>query len=282
MEDINSENSIISELFCQCDQDNQPLYKNDSSSLIVELSQKEIPQIKPIIKFVSTKQQTPSVNFLQKKTKLKHNDSSIDSENSNNGRWTKEEQKRFAKAVLKYGNDWKKIQSHISSRNLTQVRSHAQKFLMKLKEKDNIKKFGLDQNLNWTKTINFLMAKLNYDELKNILFSVEQFRIRSCKKLKMIKITKKNKTEENNENANGFNKEFYNNEIQEENSIINNKKIKEEEDEKEFQKFIEVFNCSSGDITLNSSFEENSQKGEENNFGYTLSNDRQIKYNNIL
>ena len=98
----------------------------------------------------------------------------------------------------------------------------------------------------------------------------------------MIKITKKNKTEENNENANGFNKEFYNNEIQEENSIINNKKIKEEEDEKEFQKFIEVFNCSSGDITLNSSFEENSQKGEDNNFGYTLSNDRQIKYNNIL
>ena len=282
MEDINSENSIISELFCQCEQDNQPLYKNDSSSLIVELSQKEIPQIKPIIKFVSTKQQTPSVNFLQKKTKLKHNDSSIDSENSNNGRWTKEEQKRFAEAVLKYGNDWKKIQNHISSRNLTQVRSHAQKFLMKLKEKDNIKKFGLDQNLNWTKTINFLMAKLNYDELKNILFSVEQFRIRSCKKLIMIKITKKNKTEENNENANGFNKEFYNNEIQEENSIINNKKIKEEEDEKEFQKFIEVFNCSSGDITLNSSFEENSQKGEDNNFGYTLSNDRQIKYNNIL
>ena len=221
---INSENSIISELFCQCEQDNQPLYKNDSSSLIVELSQKEIPQIKPIIKFVSTKQQTPSVNFLQKKTKLKHNDSSIDSENSNNGRWTKEEQKRFAEAVLKYGNDWKKIQNHISSRNLTQVRSHAQKFLMKLKEKDNIKKFGLDQNLNWTKTINFLMAKLNYDELKNILFSVEQFRIRSCKKLKMIKITKKNKTEENNENTNGFNKEFYNNEIQEENSIINNKK----------------------------------------------------------
>ena len=76
--------------------------------------------------------------------------------------------------------------------------------------------------------------------------------------------------------------EFYNNEIQEENSIINNKKIKEVEDEKEFQKFIEVFNCSSGDITLNSSFEENSQKGEENNFGYTLSNDIQIKYNNIL
>ena len=166
MEDINSENSIISELFCQCEQDNQPLYKNDNSSLIVELSQKEIPQIKPIIKFVSTKQQTPSVNFLQKKTKLKHNDSSIDSENSNNGRWTKEEQKRFAEAVLKYGNDWKKIQNHISSRNLTQVRSHAQKFLMKLKEKDNIKKFGLDQNLNWTKTINFLMAKLNYDEVK--------------------------------------------------------------------------------------------------------------------
>ena len=32
----------------------------------------------------------------------------------------------------------------------------------------------------------------------------------------------------------------------------------------------------------NSSFEENSQKGEENNFGYTLSNDIQIKYNNIL
>ena len=97
-------------------------------------------------------------------------------ENSNesiyNGRWGKEEQKRFAEAVFKYGNNWKKIQGYISSRNITQVRSYAQKFLMKLKENELIKDKGLDNNLSWTKAMKFLSKNLTKEEWqKKIIFN---------------------------------------------------------------------------------------------------------------
>ena len=105
-------------------------------------SKEEVPS-KHSVKFISTKLESPSVSLLQKKTTLKPTDSSSDSENSNNGRWTIEEQRRFAEAVLKFGNDWKNIQNYVSSRNITQVRSHAQKFLMKLKESNFLKEKGL-------------------------------------------------------------------------------------------------------------------------------------------
>ena len=84
---------------------------------------KEEPPIKQPIKFILTKKDILSVSFLQKKTCLKLNDSSTDSENSNNGRWSKDEQQRFAEAVLNYGKDWKNIQNYASSRNITQVKS---------------------------------------------------------------------------------------------------------------------------------------------------------------
>ena len=55
--------------------------------------------------------------------------------------------------------------------------------------------------------------------------------------------------------------------------------IKKEEEEKELQKFIECFNSSSGEITLNSSFEENSYKDDEEEIGYNYLNKANIKYN---
>ena len=147
---------------------------NDNSNDFINES-KEEPQAKQQIKFILTKQDPPhETNFLQKKTSSQSNDLDQDSGDSNNGRWDKEEQKRFAEAVLKFGNDWKKIQNHVSSRNITQVRSHAQKFLMKLKENDLLANKGLEKNLSWTKVMNFLNNTLTYDELKEVLFSVEQ------------------------------------------------------------------------------------------------------------
>jgi len=189
----------------------------------------------------------------------------------------KKNKKRFAEAVLKFGNDWKKIQNHISSRNLTQVRSHAQKFLMKLKENDFLKVKGIDQNLSWTKIMKILMNTLTYDELKNVLFSVEEIgeKKKGNKKLKRIKkIVKKNNMEKGKEIE--FDKLLFcdDNKEEEEN--------KQEEEERDLQKFIECFNCPSGNITLNSSFEENSLNFEDNNLGYNFVNDIQHKYNKIL
>ena len=268
MEEFNIENKNLFELLSSETPDIFSLSKIDSTSLLEEIKPNSSLIMKPKIKFILTKQQSPSVKLLQKKTLEKPNELNLENEKSNNGRWSKEEQKRFAEAVLKFGNNWKKIQNYVSSRNITQIRSHAQKFLMKLKENDFLNYKGLEQNLSWTKIMNFLTKTLTFDEFKNVIFSVEQIGEEKNR-------NKKNKLEENDD-FKEINKGFYYKENDEENR-------EEEEEEKDLQKFIECFNCSSGNITLNSSFEEMSQKYEDNNnFGYNLVNDINKKYNNIL
>ena len=300
MKEIGIDNLNLSDIFLS---DINSIFlpsNNDSISNEFKSDSKEEVPIKQQIKFISTKQESPPVNFLQKKTKLKPNDYSTDSENSNNGRWTKEEQNRFAEAVLQYGNDWKNIQNHISSRNITQVRSHAQKFLMKLKESNFLINKGLDLNLSWTKIMIYLNKTLTYDELKDVLFSVEQVgqktigNHKNSKNLKKIqnkqKQNKKNPSKINNhklkngimvENNNNYKKDLINlNE--EEDNYNKNKMIREEEDEKELQKFIECFNSPSSEITLNSSFEEISNKEEEEDIEYNYLNQEKMKYNKYL
>ena len=219
---------------------------------------------KKSVKFILTKEETPS--FLKKKINLSLE--SKEPENLNGGRWNKEEQQRFAEAVLKYVNDWKQIQSHVFSRNMTQVRSHAQKFLMKLKETNFIINEKYDPNLSWTKMMNLLRQNVDYEKLKELLFSVEQNeekekRKKEKKTLNKSKI-KKNKLNSslNSENyskcdTNGDSSRFFldNEESNFENDLNKSIKIKEEEDEA-LEKFIECFNKTSQEINLNSSFEE--------------------------
>ena len=281
-------------------------YDNIPNELLFE-SKEELP-LKQSVKFILTKPENPSVSLLQKKTIQKPTDSNLDIDNSNNGRWTKEEQKRFAEAVLKYGNDWKNIQSYVASRNITQVRSHAQKFLMKLKESSFLKDKGLNTNLSWTKVINFLNNNLTNDELKEVLFSVEQtghkkIENKNHKNLKKIQkkiANKRNDLDEENEtNSNIMNetclqsgnfycskynccaKNFLNQEYEE--GIYNMKqKIRKQEDEEILQKFIDCFNNSYGENTLNTSFEENSIEDNESDKGFDFLNEISNKYNNNL
>jgi len=59
--------------------------------------------------------------------------------NYNHGRWTDLEHKEFIKAILKLGkNNWKKLKEEIPTRSSVQIRSHAQKFLIKLLNKYHI------------------------------------------------------------------------------------------------------------------------------------------------
>ena len=261
-----------------------PTNLSDSLNDILSESKKETP-LKPI-KFILTKEESPSLNLLQKKTLLKLNDTKKELSNSNGGRWNKDEQKRFAEAVLKYGNDWKKIQNHIFSRNITQVRSHAQKFLMKLKDNDFVKNKGLAQSMSWTKVMNYLRNALTHEELKKVLFSVEQNDEK--KNGKKIKKNKKKKLNENDYSDYSGNSNFDTNgentyvfvEEEENNYKYNMKNtiIRKEEDEEEIlKKFIECFNSPSGEITLNTSFEEESS---EEGKGFKLINDASNNYSN--
>jgi SHAQKYF class myb-like DNA-binding protein len=45
----------------------------------------------------------------------------------NTGRWTSEEKSKFSQGIKKYGKKWSLIQKYIQTRNVTQIRSHAQK-----------------------------------------------------------------------------------------------------------------------------------------------------------
>ena len=252
-----------------------PTNLSDNLNDISFESKKDILNPSKQIKFVLTKDESPSINLLQKKTLSKINESKSDQNNVNGGRWNRDEQKRFAEAVLKFGNDWKKIQNHIFSRNITQVRSHAQKFLMKLKENSFAQNKGVTQSMSWTKTMNYLRTILSYDELKEMLFSVEQNDESKNEKKKSKKYKKNRKLDKNESNLDysGLNSS-YNTNIGNEHFFFDDKEdiykykynlkkkiiIKEENEEEILKKFIECFNSSSGDITLNTSFEEESSK----------------------
>ena len=75
------------------------------------------------------------------------------------GRWNTEEHIRFIRGCLLYGNNWKKVESHVKTRTSTQIRSHAQKFLIKLK-----KKYKINDTFNNEKNTNFIIQN---DESKD-------------------------------------------------------------------------------------------------------------------
>ena len=78
--------------------------------------------------------------------------------NHSEGRWTTEEHIRFLKGCLLYSNNWKKVESYVKSRSSTQIRSHAQKYLIKLHKKykicDDINFDSKDESENSLNNIN--------------------------------------------------------------------------------------------------------------------------------
>ena len=51
----------------------------------------------------------------------------------NEGRWSTEEHTKFIEGLVEFGKNWKDVQKYVGTRTTAQARSHAQKFLLKLK-----------------------------------------------------------------------------------------------------------------------------------------------------
>ena len=134
-------------------------------------------QINPV-KTESDNQNTNSLKLLGHKTKKFKVIYKIDNENPdsklNEGRWTYEEQMNFIIGIGKNGTNWKKIKKSISTRSLSQIRSHAQKFYNKLKMCKN-DQLGIDFTSNEIKSIKDMIyhiksININYDIAKIFLF----------------------------------------------------------------------------------------------------------------
>ena len=129
------------------------------------------------------------IKFLSKKfmhfkiireDKKKANDTEI-------GRWTKDVKDKFLEGIALYDTNWKKFTTLIKTRTLIQIRSHAQKFLIKLKNYKN-EKLSIDFTSDTVTSIKDMVEQIkslnrNYN-IKNIFrfISNECDKIRKNKK----------------------------------------------------------------------------------------------------
>ena len=91
----------------------------------------------------------------------KGHESPTHSNHKTNGRWTSEEHKKFIEALKKYGKQWKKVEDYIQTRSGAQIRSHAQKYFLKIqKEYPDQDSFEVFQ----TKTPEFLETTIFYEK----------------------------------------------------------------------------------------------------------------------
>ena len=77
----------------------------------------------------------------------------------NEGRWSFEEHTKFIEALVEYRKNWKNMQIYIGTRSSSQVRSHAQKFLLKLKTIEN-PKFNFDFKNSKIKNLNDIIEEI--------------------------------------------------------------------------------------------------------------------------
>ena len=161
---------------------NLPIINNESSGYYIDdvstfknsFLKDTLPSSMPKannIKFITKKNITTFI-ISKKKTKMEQKSNKKSSES--NGRWTQDERIKFAYSILKFGTNWKKFKYIITTRNLIQIKSHSQKFLIKLKKSEDLIKRGIKlDGLNWVQSFKVLRENYNDLELLNILISIE-------------------------------------------------------------------------------------------------------------
>ena len=166
---------------------------------------KKIFFTKKFAKYKQTQEKETPIKFLCKKknyfkiyNKEEHRKKKIEKQLiSKEGRWTEEEHNLFLEGIVKYGIVWKNIKKLIKTRTSIQVRSHAQKFYLKMKTcKDS--ELDIDFTVNTIKSIKDMIALIklkNYDIKSTLLYLNKK-----CDIFKRPKIIENNNTYINNIN----------------------------------------------------------------------------------
>ena len=200
----------------------------------------------------------------------------------NEGRWSFDEHIKFIEALVKYGKNWKDVQKYVGTRSTAQARSHAQKFLLKLKMIRN-SNLAFDFANNNVKNLSHVIDEIkrkkenNEDEnsyIINTLISLSETISnennglnQNIRKFRKFKREQKIKKEENQTNykLNNDKNDLFNNNYD---AFINNEnnqiELKEPEikEEREEQKIIQIENVNEG---KDSNINQNNLIKEENN-----------------
>ena len=131
---------------------------------------------------------------------LSNNNTSFKQNNQDNsrfsiGRWHLSEHKRFLEAIIKFGNDWKKVEKYIGTRTSSQARSHAQKFFIKLKEEQKKSKISndIDYSNSTIKSFHDALQSMAAEKKENIIKELENVVFDS-----QLGIKKRRKRQKNN------------------------------------------------------------------------------------
>lgn len=126
------------------------------------------------------------------------------------GKWKNDEHQRFIEGVKKYGNDWSLVQKYVRTRTIIQIRSHAQKFMKKLKKLKIFETNNYDFSKSSLKIVHKIIKNLSNKKYNQILkLSKPLFNINEIKENK-IELNKQKEKFEDNKFNNDI--EFYFNE----------------------------------------------------------------------
>ena len=134
---------------------------------------KKIFSIKKILK----EKKRNSFKFIIKKPPYFKAHNLLDShikKSQNEGRWSNEEHCKFLEGLELYGVKWKKYRNIIESRTLSQVRSHAQKFFLKMKlcKDENL---GIDFTSNSIRNIGDMINQIKNNKNNNNIINIFKY-----------------------------------------------------------------------------------------------------------
>ena len=256
--------------------------KPDFKILKNHLEMKKPDKIKNKVKFLCKK-----ISYIKVENKEKITHKHIyENEISNKGRWTKEEHEKFLRGIAMYGTKWKKIKYLIKTRKLNQIRSHAQKFCLRMKScKDET--LGIDFTLDSIKSIKDMIDQIKSINNKCDIFSVFKnldFNNTFIKHQKKHTISQKC-YDNNKENIN--NKLLINEENKKiDNNYVNNLIINQNEQIKEYENILQNISLNQHLINCFNSINYNNNYPIINNLllNNNINNNNNIfinQYNNI-